>query len=359
MSISEEEIRRFIAGELDEKQGKLVQDYLLSNKENSLFSSAEKDWNSLQSGKLDRAGKEEMYDYIINAIKHHKQKKQRLFKRVIAYRNIAAVLFIAIITIVFLRNRDEIYMNQNNLAVVPKNNWADTVNSSSKNIEIMLKDGSTVFLHPNSRLRYYKDTVAIKNRELYLDGIAFFKVSKDKKHPFIVYTGKVSTMALGTSFCISTLDNNIRVRLKTGKVLLSKEQNNLEGWNKDVILTPGQYLFYDSRQKVTSVKRFTKAENERGVSGILMDQKERVTVAKPHQKLSKEFINAPIADVIKVLQELYNIKIDYNESDLDGIRFSGRINSGDNVEKILKLICNLNDIIMHETPTGYQLKKIK
>lgn len=87
--------------------------------------------------------------------------------------------------------------------------------------QVTLADGSVVWLSAASTLKYpqqfNRDT-----REIELNGAAFFEVAKDKKHPFIVHTGQVTTQVLGTSFHIDAYTErpDIEVTLLTGKVLL-------------------------------------------------------------------------------------------------------------------------------------------
>ena len=41
-------------------------------------------------------------------------------------------------------------------------------------------------------------------REVVLEGEAFFNVTKNPRQPFIVKTGKISTIVLGTSFNVKS-----------------------------------------------------------------------------------------------------------------------------------------------------------
>lgn len=66
---------------------------------------------------------------------------------------------------------------------------------------ITLPDGSRVWLHPGSRLRYPKEFIGDK-RFVMLDGEADFQVTKAPDRPFIVQSGHITTTVLGTEFNI-------------------------------------------------------------------------------------------------------------------------------------------------------------
>ncbi|RBQ07665.1 FecR family protein [Pedobacter miscanthi] len=84
---------------------------------------------------------------------------------------------------------------------------------------ITMPDGSNIYLNGDSKIRYALNFNTGK-RIVYLEGEAFFDVQHRSKQPFIVYTGKVSTTVLGTSFNINAYPSlkNITVTVQTGKV---------------------------------------------------------------------------------------------------------------------------------------------
>ena len=60
---------------------------------------------------------------------------------------------------------------------------------------VILPDGSSVLLNRHSSLSYPKRFKS-DNREVQLTGEAYFEVSKDQKHPFIVQTEHINVQAL-------------------------------------------------------------------------------------------------------------------------------------------------------------------
>lgn len=87
---------------------------------------------------------------------------------------------------------------------------------------LTLPDGTAVWLNSDSRLRYAAGFNAV-NRLVELDGEAFFRVTKNRRKPFIVRTSGVDVTARGTSFDVSAYadDPNTSVSLLEGSVWVS------------------------------------------------------------------------------------------------------------------------------------------
>ncbi len=102
-----------------------------------------------------------------------------------------------------------------------------------KDMKITLADGTEVWLNAGSSLTY-PTRFEGKNREVKLKGEAYFKVSHDARHPFIVNAEGVSTKVLGTQFnvrCYSPTDTH--VTLVEGKVSVNVAQHQ-------VVIHPGE-----------------------------------------------------------------------------------------------------------------------
>lgn len=112
-----------------------------------------------------------------------------------------------------------------------------TVKSNPKGVKshIKLPDGSSVWLNAASTISY-EQSFSANERNVHLEGEAYFEVVKDAKRPFHVTSGNVVTTALGTSFNIKAYtDKNVKVSLHTGKVKVHKKDSS-----EQVILLPGQ-----------------------------------------------------------------------------------------------------------------------
>ena len=89
--------------------------------------------------------------------------------------------------------------------------------------EIILEDGTHVFLNGNSSITYrssFED-----KRHITLVGEAFFDVARDTTRPFTVNMGDVTVRVLGTSFNINSYDKDrIKVSVNSGKVAVRSTQ---------------------------------------------------------------------------------------------------------------------------------------
>ena len=84
---------------------------------------------------------------------------------------------------------------------------------------LKLEDGTTVYLRPGASLRYPKK-FGKADRQVELDGEAFFDVHHDSAHPFRIEAGEADVKVLGTSFSVKTGDQVLLV-VKTGLVQFS------------------------------------------------------------------------------------------------------------------------------------------
>lgn len=92
-------------------------------------------------------------------------------------------------------------------------------NPSGRKTTFQLADGSKIKLNASSTLRV-ADSFGIKKREVYLEGEAYFEISKNPSKPFVVHTGNISTLVTGTSFNVNAFDdkNTVDVAVLKGKV---------------------------------------------------------------------------------------------------------------------------------------------
>lgn len=169
----------------------------------------------------------------------------------------------------------------------------EMTNYGKLNREITLPDSSVVTLYPGAAVRYAAHFVR-KKRELNLSGKAFFKVKHDANHPFVVYSGPVQTVVLGTSFWIDAHKSaaKVRVTVKTGKVGVKTAQNST------VFLLPDeQALFIKSEGTLAKIIPAKKAQKQ----------------GNPHfitaEHLALAFNETPLSQVIAVLKEQFKLNI--------------------------------------------------
>lgn len=72
-----------------------------------------------------------------------------------------------------------------------------------KMFDVVLSDVTLVMLNSGSKLRYPVNFVEGGERGVYLAGEAYFEVTENKEHPFIVHSDKMNIRVLGTKFNVS------------------------------------------------------------------------------------------------------------------------------------------------------------
>jgi transmembrane sensor len=199
---------------------------------------------------------------------------------------------------------------------------------------VHLPDGSLMILEPKAIVRYH-DQFKGPKREVYLEGNAFFKVTRNPKSPFYVYSKNIVTQVLGTSFFVKTnpLTKNVEVAVQTGKVAVYEagretvqERRNEE--SSGVILKPNQKVIYSS---IDHHFRTTLVEIPLPVTAS-KDAEERIT------ELNFVFEETPIVRVLNYLEQAYHIEMVMENESLAKCLFTGDI-KGQNLYDQLEIIC--------------------
>ena len=152
----------------------------------------------------------------------------------------AAVLVLLVTTFIFYNYIDS--KEGSELPIADVNQKIIKENPAGQKSKIILPDGSEVWLNSASKITY-QENFNQQARTINLLGEAFFKVKKDLSRPFIVNTGSIKTIALGTSFNISAYpqDESVEVALITGKVKVLDSAII----NEEVILKPNDGVKYN------------------------------------------------------------------------------------------------------------------
>jgi len=114
---------------------------------------------------------------------------------------------------------------------------------------ITLSDGTTVWLNADTKFRYPVD-YGISNRTVYLEGEAYFKVSKNRNLPFRVNTSDITVTALGTAFNVKAYkeEGTIETTLEEGRVRIDAvNAARGAGQLKPVLLKPNQNAVFQKQ----------------------------------------------------------------------------------------------------------------
>lgn len=105
---------------------------------------------------------------------------------------------------------------------------------------VELPDHSIITLREGSAISY-PEAFAASERNLTLEGEAFFEVTRNEQQPFVIDAQSVSVKVLGTSFNVVSNQEMADVTVVTGRVQVSTKS----GSNQQVILTPGEKAHYE------------------------------------------------------------------------------------------------------------------
>ncbi|MBC6991212.1 FecR family protein [Hymenobacter sp. BT491] len=106
---------------------------------------------------------------------------------------------------------------------------------------LTLADGSVVVLNERSTFTYPAQFAAHR-RDVYLEGEAYFRVTKNPRRPFVIHSGSLQTRVVGTSFNVYAYPRAARqeVTVLTGKVVVSHPFDS-----QKVNLLPAQHAVFD------------------------------------------------------------------------------------------------------------------
>ncbi|WP_115371325.1 FecR family protein [Adhaeribacter pallidiroseus] len=184
---------------------------------------------------------------------------------------------------------------------------------------IILPDKSTVVLNGNSKLTLINNWSFNKDREVWLEGEAFFSVLKKPGQGnarFLVHTGDMDVKVLGTKFNVTNRKAKTRVVLNSGKVQLSA-QTLAPG--KSAIMQPGELA-----ELRLDKKEFVKKK----VNPLIYS-------SWIHKKLL--FDDTSIRDIAALLEDNYGFQVKLNDPAIMDRKLTGEVYVED-VETLLKAL---------------------
>ena len=186
--------------------------------------------------------------------------------------------------------------------------------------EVVLSDGTRVTLNASSRLRY-PTSFDGSAREVWLDGEAYFDVSRDPRKPFVVHTERQRIRVLGTSFNVMAYDGdtfNI-VTLLSGAVqldVLGTEGSLLES----VRMKPFEQCRFDTRTgELTATLLSDEDRNRTWTDGVF------------------RFRDEPLAMIVSRLEKYYGIEIAVDDS-LGSVRYTGAFPLEQKITEVLETL---------------------
>lgn len=179
-------------------------------------------------------------------------------------------------------------------------------NNSSELAYVVLPDGSQITLADNSIIHYNKGWANNFNRKVELTGKAYFEITKNEGHTFVVNTSKLDVTVLGTKFTVNELSTKTQFVLTEGKVKLDGSAINesmiISNTGSQVIVSDKEILIDD----IVDQSLYTSWVNE-----------------KIH------FNNCTVSQVIDMLYNSYNVEVEIDNPELQNKKLFGSAPSDD------------------------------
>lgn len=201
-------------------------------------------------------------------------------------------------------------------------NHISTMKGSKSQME--LPDGTKVWLNSNSSLSYDTKSFAVENREVTLQGEAFFDVVKNEKVKFVIHTGTVNITVKGTAFNVKAYpdEKTVETALVRGLVELTTIQEP----ERKILLKPNEKIIINKNQNTPA----SVAESGNTVTGAFYT----ISKLKPDRALLAdtawisprlEFDDETFEQLAPKLESWFNVHFTFLQEGLKKKRFSAVI----------------------------------
>lgn len=204
---------------------------------------------------------------------------------------------------------------------VPKMEIVEHIVPDGEMKQVLLPDGSEVWLNAGSML-LYSDDLSGSIRRLFLNGEATFRVEKDLERPFIVKTQYMQVEALGTTF-------NVRSYVDAGTAAVTLEKGlvrvDVDGKVRvSEVISPNEQFVYNHRQGKTARLQVDAELVSKWKEGYLV------------------FEETSFEEIIRTVERRFNVTVYYDVRKYGGGRFSVKYTPYENVRQVLTILETLN-----------------
>jgi len=180
---------------------------------------------------------------------------------------------------------------------------------------IELPDGTIVTLNAATTLKFPSTFSGASTRVVELDGEGYFKVAKDKAHPFIVSTTKQKVKVLGTHFNITAYADEPATLTTLEEGLVEVRSNN---GNKAALLKPNQQSILTASNQIT-VKEVNVKEELAWKNGLFIFNEEN------------------LESTMRKISRWYDVEVYYQDK-LPPIAFLGSISRSKSLSTVINLL---------------------
>ncbi|QNL48809.1 FecR domain-containing protein [Olivibacter sp. SDN3] len=178
--------------------------------------------------------------------------------------------------------------------------------------QIVLPDGSKVWLNAASSLKYPVTFAGLNERRVELTGEGYFEVEKDKNRPFLVESAQQTVEVLGTQFNVNVYPDEpaIKTTLLEGRVRLAAR-----GGTSAVTLSPGDQAI------------------RKGAGFRIVEVDPEQAIAWKNDKFV--FDRESLQSILRKVGRWYDVEIEFQDLAAKGILFGGTMSRFDHISKVL------------------------
>jgi transmembrane sensor len=210
-----------------------------------------------------------------------------------------------------------VYQYYNSTKTLSKDSFNTLSTSKGMQFQLVLPDGSHVWLNSASSIKYPVAFSGSK-REVELTGQAYFDIAQDKAKPFVVKAGRIQIDVLGTSFDVMAYADEpmVQASLFHGAVKVSAK-------DKSLVLQPGQQVVCDA---VTMKAREANLE-----------------VVGAWRKGMFLFKKTRLEEIMRQIARWYDVDVEYQGA-MPDISFTGALSRKDDAQQLLDILESTNNV---------------
>lgn len=190
--------------------------------------------------------------------------------------------------------------------------------STNERLALTLPDSSKVWLNASGKLRYR--SAFNSNRELFLEGEAFFDVVKRPDSPFRVHIKDACVEVKGTEFNIKTEYQLAEITLFSGKVEFTGKDIK-----EAVVMSPSQQIIYNATTHQVTLSKVDIEEYD-------------------WRSEEYSFIDKPLRDLVRFINRSYEVNVVIKNPTYESYLFSGKIRKHEKLSDVIDKICITLDL---------------
>ena len=186
--------------------------------------------------------------------------------------------------------------------------------------QVVLPDGSSVWLNAASELKFPSTFIGAAKRQVELSGEAYFEIAKDKAHPFVVVSKGQEVTVLGTHFNINGYvdEANTKTTVLEGSVSVAVLSDAHHASVSKVILKPNQQAVLSGCKNLTV--------NELDAANVVSWKNGKFT-----------FNSELLSSIMKQAERWYDVEVIFQD-DVKNLRLTGSISRFESISGLLKVL---------------------